>query len=104
MGLWASSHDIWSLSKSSKSDIQKAISAKQIMIQKIFLCKNKHYIVVVLVPNYYLSARSSSFFLAFFLLVYGEPFLKNTLYIVKTRGKKGRDKNSRQKRNPVAER
>jgi len=36
--LWASFHDIWSWSKSSKLDIQKAISAKQIMIKKIFLC------------------------------------------------------------------
>ena len=30
--LWASFHDIWSLSKSSKLDTQQAISAKKIMI------------------------------------------------------------------------
>ena len=30
----------------------------------------------MLVPNLYLSARSSSFLLAFFLHVYGEPFFK----------------------------
>ena len=72
--LWASFHHIWSLSKSSKLDIQKYISAKQIMIWKMFLCENKNYTVVVLVPNFHLSARSSSFFHAFFLHVYGEPF------------------------------
>ena len=44
------------------------------MIPKLFLCKNKHYIVVVIVPNFHLTARSSSFFLAFLLQVYGEPF------------------------------
>ena len=72
--LCVSFQDFWSLSKSSKSDIQKATSAKQIIIWKIFLCKNNHYNVVVLVPDFHLSARSSSFFLAFFLLIYGEPF------------------------------
>jgi len=72
--LWASFHDIWSMSKSSKLDIWKAISAKKTMIWKLFLWKNKHYNVVVLVPNFYLSARSSSIFLAFILHVYGEPF------------------------------
>ena len=72
--LWASFYDIWPLPKSSKLDIQKAISAKQFKFWKIFLCKNKHYIVVVLVPNFHLSARSSSFFFAFFLFVYGELF------------------------------
>ena len=72
--LWASFHDFWPLLKSTKSDIEKAISAKQIMIWKLFLCKNKHYNVVVLVPNFHLPARSSSFFLAFFLHVNGEPF------------------------------
>jgi len=58
------------MSKSSKSDIQKAISAKKIIIQKLFFLKSKHYIVVLLVPNFHLSARSSSFFLH----VYGERF------------------------------
>ena len=87
--LWASFHDIWYLSKSSKLDIQMAISAKQIMIWKIFLCKNKPYIVVVLVPNLYLSAWSSSFCVAFFLLVYGEPF-QETPYIVTLRDKQCR--------------
>ena len=43
------------------------------MIGIIFF-KNKHNIGVVHVPSFHLSARSSSFFLAFFLLVYGEPF------------------------------
>ena len=41
---------------------------------KIILCKNKHYIVVVIVPNFHLTARLSSFFLAFLLQVYGEPY------------------------------
>ena len=40
------------------------------MILKSFLYKNKHYIEVVLVPNFYLSAMSSLLFLAFFLHVY----------------------------------
>ena len=47
----------------------------------MFLYKNLHYIVVVLVPNFHLSARPFSFFLAFFLLAYGEPFY-GTPYIV----------------------
>ena len=47
---------------------------KKIMILKLFLSKNKHYIEVVLVSNFYLSAKSSSIFLASFLHVYGEPF------------------------------
>ena len=67
-------HDIWSWWKSSKFAIQWAISAKIIMILKSFLCKNTHYIVNVLVPNFHLSGRSSSFFLAFFLRVYGDTF------------------------------
>ena len=37
-------------------------------------CAKINYIVVLLVPNFYLSAWLSSFFLAFFLHVYGEPF------------------------------
>ena len=64
--LWASFHDIWLLSKSLELDTQKAISAKKIMIWKSFLCKNRHYIVVVLVLNFHLSARSSSFFFGIF--------------------------------------
>ena len=41
---------------------------------KFFFCKNKHHIGVVHVPSFHLSARSSSFFCAFFLHFYGEPF------------------------------
>ena len=44
------------------------------MIGKIFLCKNKYHIGVVHVPSFHLSARSFSFFRAFFLHFYGEPF------------------------------
>ena len=43
-------------------------------ILKSFLSKNEHYNIVVLVPNYYFPARSSSFLLPFFLRVHGEPF------------------------------
>ena len=64
------------MSKSSKLDIQRAITAEKLMIQKSFSCKNKHYIVVVLVPNFHLSARPSSFFLASFSHVYEEIFLE----------------------------
>ena len=42
-------------------------------VDKLFskiVCKNKYYIVVVLEPNFYLSAWSS----LFFHQVYGEPF------------------------------
>ena len=46
------------------------------MIQKSFSCKNKHYIVIVPVPNLYLSAWSSLFIMYFFY-VYGEPFKKH---------------------------
>ena len=41
---------------------------------KFFFCKNKHHIGVVHVPSFHLSARSSSFFRAFFLHFHGEPF------------------------------
>ena len=51
------------------------------MIWKIFLCKNKYYIVVVFIPNFYLSARSSSISLSFFLHIYGE-LLKETPDII----------------------
>ena len=44
--------------------------------------QEKNYIVVILVPNFYLSATLSSFIPAFFLHVYGEPFIKNTLYML----------------------
>ena len=54
--------------------LKRPYQQKKISIQELSLCKNKHYIVVILVPNFHLSTRSSSFFLAFFLLVYGEPF------------------------------
>ena len=60
------------MSKSSKLGIQKAISAKRIIIWKMFLCKNTYFIDVILVPSFHLSARSSLFFLAFFFLVYGK--------------------------------
>ena len=39
-----------------------------------FFCKNKRHIGVVHVPNFHLSAMSSSFFRAFFVHFYGEPF------------------------------
>ena len=51
------------------------LSAKKIMIQKLFLWENKRHIVVVLVPNFYLSGRPSSYFLPFFPHVYGEPYV-----------------------------
>ena len=40
-----------------------------------FFCKNNHHIGVVHVPSFHLSARSFSFFRAFFLHLYGEPFM-----------------------------
>ena len=44
-----------------------------------FFHKKKHYIVVVCVPSFHLSARSSSFFLAFFLHFYGKPFIDHPI-------------------------
>ena len=78
--LWAGFHDSWSLSKSSKSNIKKAISDKRIMIQKLFLCTNKNYIAVVLVTNFYLSATSSSFSSGIFSSRAWRTFFRNTLY------------------------
>ena len=43
-------------------------------VGKIFFCKNKYHIGVVHVPSFHLSAKSSSFFRAFFLHFYGKPF------------------------------
>ena len=41
---------------------------------KNFFRKDKHHMSVVHVPGFHLSAWSSSFFCAFFLQFYGEPF------------------------------
>ena len=73
------------MSRSSKSDIQKAITAKQTMIWKIFLCKNKHYIIVVLVPNFDPSPGSSSFFVCIFSSHVWRAFLRNTPYYLSGR-------------------
>ena len=78
-----SCHDIWSVSRSSKFDIKKALSVKTIMNRTLFLCINKHYIVVVLVPNFYLFARSSLFFRAFFLYIYENLFKKHPMLRIK---------------------
>ena len=62
------------MSKLPKLDIQLAISAIQIKMRKIFFWKNRYHDVVSLVPNFQHSARSSSFFWAFFLHIYGTVF------------------------------
>ena len=69
------------MSKSSKSNIKKAISVKIPMIWKSVLCKNRYCIVVVTEPNFYLS-KLSSLFLAFFCLRLQRIFLRNTPYRV----------------------
>jgi len=46
---------------------------KKSYFENYFSAKNKHYINVVLVLNLNLFARSSLFFLAFLVRVYGEP-------------------------------
>ena len=51
-----------------------AISAIKSNIKKIFFCKKIYHDVVVHVPNFQLSAKSSSFFCAFFLHFYGVLF------------------------------
>ena len=68
--LWVSFEDIWSMSKLSKLDIQMAISAIKIKFTKKIFCKNVYHDVVAHVPNFQLSARSSSLFSAFFLHFY----------------------------------
>ena len=72
--LWASFEGIWSMSKLSKLDIQMAISAIKIKLRKKFFCRNVYHDVVAHVPNFQLSARSSSFFSAVF------PSLSWTLF------------------------
>ena len=62
------------MSKLSKFDIWIAISAIWINVRKIFFRKKKHHNVVLHVPSFQLSARSSSFFLTFFLHFHGTLF------------------------------
>ena len=63
------SHDIWSLSKSLKLDIEMAISAKKIMIQKT------QYIVVVHVTIFFLPDHLHIFLYFFFTCMeIGKPF------------------------------
>ena len=62
------------MSKLSILDIQIVISAVKIKKRKIFLCKNVYPDLVAQVPSFQLTARSSSFFCAFFLLFYGVTF------------------------------
>ena len=52
----------------SKLDIQMAngMSAIKIKLSKTFFCKNVYHDVVAHVPNFQLSAKSSSFFSAVF--------------------------------------
>ena len=52
-----------------------AISAIKSNIKKIFFCKKIYHDVVTCVPNFQLSAKSSSFFCALFLHFYGILFL-----------------------------
>ena len=54
--------------------MKKTISAKMIKISKSFLCKDKHCIIVVLVPSFHASAISSSVFLVFCLHFSGSIF------------------------------
>ena len=51
-----------------------AVSAIKSNIRKIFLCEKIYYDVVVHVPNFQLSTKSSSFFLHFYgVLFFGHP-------------------------------
>jgi len=67
------------MSKLSKLDIQMAVSTVKIKLPKKFFCRNVYYDVVAHVPNFQLSARSSSFFSAVF------PSLSWTLFFWRTR-------------------
>ena len=64
-----------------KLDIDIAISARKIKIWNLFFGKKNHHIVVVYVPSFHFSARSSSFFLAVFLHIYGSIFFVGTLFV-----------------------
>ena len=63
------------MSKLSKLHLWMAISAIKSNIEKIFFCKKIYHDVVVCVPNFQLSAKSSLFFCLFFLYFYGVLFL-----------------------------
>ena len=55
-----------------------AISARKMLIcNQFFFCKNNHYIVIVDVSNFHLSARSSSFFSHFFFNFTGHFFMND---------------------------
>ena len=81
--LWANFGDIWPMSKLSKLHLWMAISAIKSNIRKIFFCKKIYYDIVVQVPNFHLSAKSSSFFCAFFLHFYGVLFCGHPISISK---------------------
>ena len=49
-------------------------------LENHFYARRRTIVDVVLAPNFYLFAKSLSFPLAFHLHIYGEPFLRNTLY------------------------
>ena len=59
-----------------KTDIKHATSARKMLSQ--FFGKN-HYIVVVDVLSFHLSARSSSFIYAFCLQFYGTVFMSDPM-------------------------
>ena len=86
--LWASFHDIWLLSKSSKLDIQKAISAKQIMIWKISLCKKNTTLLSYLYQTFIFLQGHLHFFWHFFFLFMENLFKKHPIYTIKSRGTK----------------
>ena len=68
------------MSKLSKFDIWIATSAILIKKRNIFFCKNKYHNAVNHVPNFQLSARSSSFFDAIFSSLLWSNFFWDTQY------------------------
>ena len=69
------------MSKLSKLDIQMAISTRQIKIWKIFFWKSIYRSIVLHVPSFQLSARSSSLFRAFFFTVMEQLFMNYPIYL-----------------------
>ena len=78
--LWASFRGIWSLSKSSKSDISKAKSARIIMIWKFFYAKINTTLLLYLYQIFLFLLSHIHFFLYFFFSFIENLFKKHPIW------------------------
>ena len=76
--------DIWLSSKSRIWDIKYAISTIRMQILNQLFRKKIHYILIISVPSFHQPARSSSFFVAFCLQLYGKLFMDDPISSVGT--------------------